>query len=90
MAESIKIEQEELQEFNKLKDEIQKNTFELGILYLEKMELDTLYKSMSEKESELRNKVGEFKQKESELMDRILRKYGEGNLDIKNGIFTPS
>lgn len=90
MTEPIKIEQEELQEFNKLKDEIQKNTFEFGILYLEKMELDALYKSMSEKEAELRNKVGEFKQKESELMGRILQKYGEGNLDIKNGIFTPS
>lgn len=90
MAEPIKIEQEELQEFYKLKDEIQRNTFEFGVLYLEKMELDALYKSMSEKENELRNKVDEFRQKESELMNRILKKYGEGNLDIKNGIFTPS
>lgn len=90
MANPIKIEQEELQEFYKLKDEIQKNTFELGILYLEKMELDSLYKAMSEKETEFRNKIGEFKQRESELMNKILQKYGEGNLDIKNGIFTPS
>lgn len=90
MSESIKIESEELQEFYKLKDGIQKNTFELGVLYLEKMELDGLIKSMSDKENELRNKVGEFRKKESELMERILKKYGEGNLDIKNGIFTPS
>ena len=78
------------EELNKLKEEIQKNTFELGVLYLEKMELDAVIKSFSDKESELRNRVGEFKQKESELMNRILQKYGEGNLDIKNGIFTPS
>lgn len=90
MKEPIKIENSELQEFYQLKEEIQKNTFELGVLYLEKMELDSLIKSFSEKENELRNKVGEFKQKESELMERILKKYGEGNLDIKNGIFTPS
>lgn len=90
MANPIKIEQEELQEFYKLKDEVQKNTFELGILYLEKMELDAMYKAMSEKETDFRNKIGEFKQKESELMNKILQKYGEGNLDIKNGIFTPS
>ena len=51
MAEPIKITPEELQEFNKLKDEIQKNTFELGVLYLEKMELDDLIKSFSDKES---------------------------------------
>lgn len=90
MAEPIKITPEELQEFNKLKDEIQKNTFELGVLYLEKMELDALIKSFSDKELELRNKVGEFKQKELQLMNRILQKYGEGNLDIKNGVFMPS
>lgn len=90
MTESIKITDEELQEFYKLKDEIQKNTFELGVLYLEKIELDIVIKSMSDKETELRNKVGEFKQKETELMNRILKKYGEGNLDIKNGIFTPN
>jgi hypothetical protein len=90
MAEPIKITDEELQEFYKLKDEIQRNTFELGVLYLEKMELDMMIKSMNDKENELRNKVGEFKQKETELMNRILQKYGEGNLDIKNGIFTSS
>lgn len=90
MADPIKIKEEELQEFYKLKDEIQRNTFELGVLYLEKIELEVLIKSLSDKETELRNKVGEFKQKESELMNRILQKYGEGNLDIKNGIFTPS
>lgn len=90
MAESIKISIEELQEFNKLKEDIQKNTFELGVLYLEKMELDAMIKSFSDKETELRNKVGEFKQKEVDLMNRILQKYGEGNLDIKNGIFTPA
>jgi hypothetical protein len=90
MAEPIKITTEELQDFYKLKDDIQRNTFELGVLYLEKMELDALFKNMSDKETELRNKVGEFRQRESELMNRILQKYGEGNLDIKNGIFTPS
>jgi hypothetical protein len=90
MSEPIKITTEELQDFYKLKDDIQRNTFELGVLYLEKMELDNLFKNMSDKETELRNKVGEFRQRESELMNRILQKYGEGNLDIKNGIFTPS
>jgi hypothetical protein len=90
MSEPIKITDEELQEFYKLKDEIQRNTFELGVLYLEKMELDIMIKSMNDKENELRNKVVEFKQKETALMDRILQKYGEGNLDIKNGVFTPN
>lgn len=90
MGEPVKITPEELQEFNNLKLEIQKNIFEFGELYLEKMELDRIYKSMADKETQLRNKTEEFKKQERELMDKIFKKYGEGNLNVKEGIFTPS
>jgi hypothetical protein len=90
MTDVIKISPEELQEFENLKHEIQINTFELGVLYLEKLELDVLFKNLSDKETELRNKVGNFKQREADLMNKILQKYGEGNLNIKDGVFIPS
>jgi hypothetical protein len=89
MENSIKITTEELQELNNLKLEIQKNIFEFGELYLEKMELDRIYKNMADKETELRNKVLEFKKRENDLMDKILQKYGEGSLNIASGTFTP-
>lgn len=88
MEEQIKITEEELQEFNTLKNVIQKTIFEFGELYLEKMELDTLYKLMSEKEQQTREKILESKKRETELMDKILKKYGEGNLNIATGTFT--
>lgn len=90
MANPVKITDEELGELNKLKDDIQRNIFDLGELYLEKMELDHLYKTLSDKEGGLRNKISEFKKRESELMDKILKKYGEGGLNIKDGTFTPA
>lgn len=90
MKDPIKITQEELTQFNNLKDNIQRNIFEFGELYLEKMELDALYKSLSEKELKLRNKTDEFKKQETALMTAILDKYGEGNLSLADGIFTPS
>jgi hypothetical protein len=90
MPDTIKITQEELQEFTDLKNEIQKNTFELGVLYLEKMELDILYKNMSEKEQQLRDNVSKFKQTESSLMDKMLKKYGEGSLNVREGVFIPN
>ena len=89
MGEPIKISTEELQEFSKLKDRIQRNIFEFGELYLEKMELDNLYKTLSDKETKLRNATDELKKSETELMDRILTKYGEGNLSLSEGVFTP-
>ncbi len=90
MNEPIKIAQEELSELNTLKDEITKIIFEFGELYLEKMELDALYKSLSDKELELRNKKAEFKKREIGLMDTILKKYGEGNLNVRDGTLTPT
>jgi hypothetical protein len=89
MSDPIKITTEELSEFNKLKESIQRNIFEFGELYLEKMELDSLYKTLSDKETNLRNKTESFKKQETELMNKILQKYGEGSLNIKDGIFTP-
>ncbi len=90
MGEPVKIAPEELQEFNILKEEIQRNIFEFGELYLEKMELDQLYKQLANKETDLRNKVDNFKKRENELMTKIFQKYGEGNLNIKEGVFIPS
>ena len=90
MSESIKITSEELQEFNVLKDDIQRNIFEFGEFYLEKMELDNLYKRLADKETELRNKTEGHKKCETELMSKILQKYGEGSLNIASGIFTPN
>lgn len=90
MKDPINITPEELNEFNKLKDDIQRNIFEFGELYLEKMELDALYKSLSDKELKLRNKTEEFKKAETKLMTAILDKYGEGSLNISNGTFTPN
>jgi len=90
MTESIKISTDELQEFNTLKSEIQKNIFEFGELYLQKMELDSLYKELSDKELELRKKTSTFKQREVDLMNNVLKKYGEGSLNIDTGVFIPT
>lgn len=90
MENVIQLTKEEFDGLNKLKEDIQRNIFELGELYLEKMELDELYKSMSEKETSLRENVSKFKIRETELMNKILEKYGEGSLNPSNGTFIPS
>ena len=86
----IKITKEEIDSFTKLKNDIQRNIFEFCELYLEKMEVDRYYKELQDKELSLRNKTEEFKKSEVDLMTSIYNKYGDGNLDIVNGIFTPS
>jgi hypothetical protein len=90
MSDVINLTEEELTELNDLKENIQKNIFELGELYLEKMEIDGLYKNLSEKESSLRENVETFKVRESSLINKILEKYGEGSLNPLNGTFIPT
>jgi hypothetical protein len=90
MTNPTKITDEELNAFVELKTEFQKILLQLGELYLEKMEADSLIKQLSDKESSLRSKIEEMKTAEVSLMDGILKKYGEGGLNIKTGIFTPA
>jgi hypothetical protein len=90
MSNVIKLTDEELVQLNELKNDIQKTIFSLGELYLEKMELDSIIKTMSEKETELRNGMQSTKKKESEFIDKILDKYGEGSLNLADGVFIPT
>ncbi len=90
MNEPVKLDPSELTELTSLKDGIQRIMFEFGELYLEKMELDVLFSTLSEKESGLRNKMSDLKKREATLMDSILKKYGVGSLNIREGVFTPT
>lgn len=89
MNEPIKITPEEIQTFNDIKLNIQKTMFGLGELYLEKMELDHLYEELASKEKKLREDILKVKQEELSLMDKMLEKYGEGNLSLDTGTFIP-
>lgn len=90
MKQPIKITKEELDAFNKAKTDIQLVMFKLGELYLEKMEMDHIIQELSEKEKLLREDVVKIKKDELALMDNMLKKYGEGNLSLEKGEFTPN
>lgn len=90
MKEPIKITTEELETFNKFKENIQKLMFEFGVLYFEKYELDKLFKEQSIKELSMIELLENSKKEENEFMESIFKKYGEGSLNIKEGLFTPN
>lgn len=89
MKEPIKIDEKEMTQFTSLKDAIQKLTMDLGILYIEKIELDQVIADLSKKETTYRNLLETLQKDEKSLIDSILAKYGEGNLNLKEGIFQP-
>jgi hypothetical protein len=89
MSEPIKLSQEELDSIKNLREKIRANVEKIGRLNIKKhfteTELDLtkldLVSSYSETE--------ELSREESKVVDAIVAKYGDGDLDFTTGIYTP-
>ena len=88
MSENIKMTDGELAEVKMLQEKFQQKVFQLGQLYLQKMDVETRAKSVGEQEVKLKDEWNNLQKMENELIQNLLRKYGEGNLDLSQGIFT--
>lgn len=89
MSEPIKMSDNEFAEVKLLQEKFQRKTFDMGLLYLEKMQLDEFIKNLSNKEQSLQTDWESLKKLENELIDKLIRKYGEGALDLNKGVFIP-
>jgi len=90
MNEAIKIEENELAEIKMLQSKFQESIYKLGNLQIEKMELDRLVSDFIEKEKKLKEEWGSLQKMEQSLLDKIVQKYGEGNLNMADGTFLPT
>lgn len=90
MKDPIKISQEELQTTLDLQNKIQKIVHDFGNLYIEKLQIDNAVKVITEKENNLQNEFEKLQTQENELIQSFYKKYGDGSLDIKKGLFLPS
>jgi len=85
----IKFTDEELQRFADLQAKYQKNVVKMGQLQLKKYMIDDEIAKLKEDESNVKKEYVELQSEEDSLLNDINKKYGEGNLDPKTGIFTP-
>jgi len=81
--EKIKITDNEIMEVKLLQDKFQQKIFELGRLYLQKLQIESTSRNIVDQEWVPLQKM------ENELMDKLLKKYGEGALDLGAGTFIP-
>ena len=89
MSVPIKLSQEELESIKELREKIRSNVEKIGRLNIRKhfsetelnlikMDLDTEYLETEE-----------LSRQESKVVDAIVAKYGDGDLDFTTGIYTP-
>ncbi len=87
MNEKIKITDEELNSIKTLQGKFQDTIDSFGRLYLEKMTIETAIKSVATKEGQLQEVWVGLQKQETEIIESLLKKYGEGNLDVSQGMF---
>ena len=85
----IKMTEDEINEIRGLQEKLQEKRFQFGNLYIEKIQIDDYIKAISEKEIAIQEDFKNLQKMESDLIEKILKKYGEGNLDLKAGVFIP-
>ena len=74
---------EELDKLILLRNEHDKITFQLGQMYISKIQLE-------KDENLLKNKLSSILEKEKTIAEDLSKKYGNGTIDLESGTFIPS
>lgn len=90
MSEPVKLQQDELQSLNNIQNRYQEIVIKFGKLYIDKLELDLKIKQLSDSENQTRDLYVQTQAEEKSWIDKIAEKYGDGNLSINDGTFTPN
>lgn len=90
MSQPTKITEAEFSEIKMLQGKFQEMIYKMGNLQVEKMELDRLVTEFVEKEKRLKEEWQSLQKLEQGLLDKIIKTYGEGNLNMADGTFTPA
>lgn len=90
MAEPIKLKQEELDSLRKIQSKYQEKIYLFGQFYLERVALDEKIKQLSEAETKARDEYLAVQKEEQEWVNKIAESYGDGNLSLADGTFTPN
>jgi hypothetical protein len=90
MAEPIKLKQEELDSLRKIQSKYQEKIYLFGQFYLERVALDEKIKQLSEAETKARDEYLSVQKEEQDWVNKIAESYGDGNLSLADGTFTPN
>ena len=88
MSDDIKFTTEEMKTLNNIQNQYGEIQFKLGQVALAKLRLGQQIENLNGVESELVKNFEGLQKTENEFTDTINKKYGDGTLDPKSGVFT--
>ena len=89
MAEAVKFTEEEMKQLNTLQQGYVNIQNALGQLSVNRIRLNQQFDDLDTAEENVRVQFVENQTKERDFVDGINKKYGDGNLDLTTGVFTP-
>lgn len=89
MNEIIKFTDAELQSIAKLQGDYQQYIYILGQIDLEKTDLEQQLELLKTKRNEVFENWKNAQKEETDLINSLSQKYGDGSLNLKDGTFKP-
>ena len=89
MADAVKFTEEEMKQINVLQQGYVNLQNILGQLGVSRIRLEQQLNDLDTTEDNVRVQFVENQTKERDFVDGINKKYGDGNLDLTTGVFTP-
>ena len=89
MAESVKFTEEEMNELKSLQQAYAGVQNALGGITVQRMRLENQTVELDGAEAQVKSQYSDNQKKEQDFVSKINAKYGDGNLDLNTGVFTP-
>jgi hypothetical protein len=85
-----KLDTEDITAITELRVKFQENYSTIGILTIEELSLRKQLKSIEEEKSRKLDEFELYRAREKQLLEKLKEHYGEGQVDIDAGTFTPA
>jgi predicted transcriptional regulator len=85
-----KLDKEHLDEIMELRDAFTKNSQTLGNIYLEEYALKQRFDMLDAERSKFIQQFSDLQKQEQELLEKMRERYGDGEINIAQGTFTPT
>lgn len=85
-----KLDKEHLDEIQELRDSFAQNSQLLGNLYIEEFSLQQQLRQIDAQREEQMKRFVDLRKQEEELLEKMRNRYGDGQINIGQGTFTPT